>query len=485
MALWTGTPGDGNVNLTGGNITTTGSGTFGVLTATGAFTSLGIDDNAAGIIQTLNESGGTGKIGFASSTTGNDTGMGGTFASLGLLSSGYAALQLATSVTSDAQIAGLIVFGSSGSSSNKQGATIRSTLRGSAITNADGDLQFHTATGGTLSLRMTINEDGNVTVGKEAIDTATAGVLLRSTGVGSFTAASTIPLTINRITDDGILLNLLRDDAAAGNLTVTAGVVTLTAFCGSHWSQHESGGQPDILFGTLCSSVDALCQWFAEEWTDEKGAKHHKLYRGPRQVGETWTETVRVSRGRPIITESKTRAVESLRDNGDGTATLLRATETYQAVLYDDIPVLDEAGNPVLRPDPKTGVSTPASLRVQRRGPEVLKDVPIVHRIVQESENRLTKFAISSVAGDKRVLGVFGGWDEDGDAVLPAVGHFWVRGRGVVVGGDLLESAGDGTARKQAEDIVRASTIGKIVTDIAAEIYADGSRRVPCVLYCG
>ena len=56
---------------------------------------------------------------------------------------------------------------------------------------------------------------------------------------------------------------------------------------------------------------------------------------------------------------------------------------------------------------------------------------------------------------------------------------------GLVSKGDLLTSNGDGTAKKQDDDIIRTKTIGKVLTNIKQETYSDGSYTVPCSLYCG
>jgi hypothetical protein len=80
-------------------------------------------------------------------------------------------------------------------------------------------------------------------------------------------------------------------------------------------------------------------------------------------------------------------------------------------------------------------------------------------------------------------------WDDDdpatGDMYCTALGAYMVRVSGVVQSGDLLESAGDGTARAQPDDIVRSSTIGKVSSTYRVEEYDDGSYLVPCVLMCG
>jgi hypothetical protein len=54
-----------------------------------------------------------------------------------------------------------------------------------------------------------------------------------------------------------------------------------------------------------------------------------------------------------------------------------------------------------------------------------------------------------------------------------------------VAKGDLVVSNGDGTAKKQSDDIIRSKTIGKVLANIKQETYSDGSYTVPCALYCG
>ena len=51
-----------------------------------------------------------------------------------------------------------------------------------------------------------------------------------------------------------------------------------------------------------------------------------------------------------------------------------------------------------------------------------------------------------------------------------------------VVRGDLLMSAGDGTAKPQGDDIIRSKTVAKVTSNHVTCTYADGSYCVPCVL---
>ena len=105
----------------------------------------------------------------------------------------------------------------------------------------------------------------------------------------------------------------------------------------------------------------------------------------------------------------------------------------------------------------------------------------VVRTVVKEDNDQLVRFTPSSVAGDKRVYGVFSNLDNEGDAVINALGAYVVRVTGACAGGNLLESAGDGTARVQDDDIIRSSTIGKVTFGDSETV----DRLVPCVLYCG
>ena len=108
-----------------------------------------------------------------------------------------------------------------------------------------------------------------------------------------------------------------------------------------------------------------------------------------------------------------------------------------------------------------------------------------------EANDQLARFKISDTPGSPRVYGVFLDWDADdqdsNDAKIASLGAYLVRiAAGVAVqGGDLIESNGDGCGRVQADDLVRARTVGKVTSNAVIETYDDGSYLVPCVLYCG
>ena len=106
-----------------------------------------------------------------------------------------------------------------------------------------------------------------------------------------------------------------------------------------------------------------------------------------------------------------------------------------------------------------------------------------------EDNEQLNCMAVSSVEGDPNVAGVFVNWDDDdetytADMNIAMTGDMIIRiGAGVTVErGDLLMSAGDGTAKPQGDDIVRSKTIAKVTSTHVTCTYEDGSYCVPCVL---
>ena len=107
----------------------------------------------------------------------------------------------------------------------------------------------------------------------------------------------------------------------------------------------------------------------------------------------------------------------------------------------------------------------------------------------EEDNEQLNRMKVSDAEGDVNVSGVFQAWDDDDDTYTndfycAMTGDFVIRiAQGTTVArGDLLMSAGDGTAKPQDDDIVRSKTIAKVTSTTVSTTYADGSYCVPCVL---
>jgi hypothetical protein len=106
----------------------------------------------------------------------------------------------------------------------------------------------------------------------------------------------------------------------------------------------------------------------------------------------------------------------------------------------------------------------------------------------EEDNEQLNKTKVSDIEGDLNVAGVFvsTSFDDDGplDFFVAMTGDMIIRiAEGVTVQrGDLLMSAGDGTAKPQDDDIIRSKTIAKVTSTHVTCTYDDGSYCVPCVL---
>jgi hypothetical protein len=110
--------------------------------------------------------------------------------------------------------------------------------------------------------------------------------------------------------------------------------------------------------------------------------------------------------------------------------------------------------------------------------------------IVKEVDVKHMMSKISDTSEAKNVYGVFHAWDNDdlinNDFYVASVGSYVVRIKAgqTVSKGDLLQSNGDGTAKVQADDLVRASSFAKVLSNTVIDTYEDGSFIVPCSLMC-
>ena len=111
-------------------------------------------------------------------------------------------------------------------------------------------------------------------------------------------------------------------------------------------------------------------------------------------------------------------------------------------------------------------------------------------KIIKEDDVKHVYSKISTTADSTRVYGLFHCWDNDDDTVndmeIAQVGTYIIRVHKdiTVSAGDLLVSNGDGTAKKQDDDIIRSKTIAKVNSNVKVETYDDGSYTVPCTLHC-
>jgi len=260
------------------------------------------------------------------------------------------------------------------SSSNAHYASINATSDGASSGTGDipGRLVFSTTADGASSPteRMRIDKDGNVLVGTLTASIDDEGHEFRASSFAAHTVSGGVGLRINRLADDGALVEFFQATSNEGSISVSGSTVSYNGAHLSRWSQLSGGAErTEILRGSVLSNIDEMCEW------------------------------------------------------GD------------------------------------------------------------------EDNEQLNRMKVSDVEGDKNVSGVFQAWDDDDDTYTndfycAMTGDFIIRiGAGVTVErGELLMSAGDGTAKPQADDLVRSCTVAKVTSTTVSCTHPDGSYCVPCVL---
>jgi hypothetical protein len=299
------------------------------------------------------------------------------------------------------------------------------------------------ATGGVDRLRIQSNGDiqinnvatphGQNTTGAFKIYGLGSGA--GAVGLTSIARVSGTPLLINRTTDDGGLVEFYGQGNLEGSISVSGATVSYNGFTGTHWSRFIDSSKPDVLRGTVMESLDQMTDWYNVEF-------------------ET-SHTEKDADGNDVIkthTQKEPYALKANEQEGD-------------VITYSwNTEKKDEEGNDIIE--------------------------QIQATIVKEKDVKHVMSKISDTSEAKNVYGVFSAWDNDdlinNDFYVASVGSYVVRIKAgqTVSKGDLLQSNGDGTAKVQADDMIRASTFAKVLSNTVIETYEDGSFIVPCSLTC-
>ena len=296
----------------------------------------------------------------------------------------------------------------------------------------DGDYMILASAG---TERMRILSDGNIVVGRTSNDLTAAGVSIEAAGTGGFVRSAGPCLILNRLSTDGEVIRINKDGSTIGTIAVDGSDVDYNTFLGSHWSRLTDNSRPTILRGTVMETIDEMCDWYQAEYTFQEEVKY-----------------------------------------ADG----------------DSIPFNKKVGD--IKKDKiisKDSIALPEGKKVGDTITHTVDGVDYTAKILQEEDIKHAKCKVSDSADSKCVYGVFLRWDDDGaivnDLRVASVGTYVVRIHKdqTVSKGDLLTSNGDGTAKKQDDDIIRSKTIGKVLSNVKQETYSDGSYTVPCALYCG
>jgi len=297
----------------------------------------------------------------------------------------------------------------------------------------DGDkMTFHTS----ATERMRIHSGGDISIGRTTVDTTNVGISLEAGGTGVFVRSGGPCLIANRLADDGEIIRLVQAGTTEGTISVSGSTISYNAFTGSHWSRLADNSKPSILVGTIMESLDSMINWYqavANVAEVKYTAEDQAVIDGDKNVGDVKTEA---------HTIKEEIALPDGKSVGDA------VTFTHYGTEY-------------------TGVYAKEN------------DVKHVHS------------KVSDLADSTRVYGVFHCWGNDNvadvnDMEIAQVGTYIIRVHKdvTVSAGDLLVSNGDGTAKKQDDDIIRSKTVAKVNSNVKVETYADGSYTVPCTLHC-
>ena len=285
--------------------------------------------------------------------------------------------------------------------------------------------------------RMRIDSSGIALVGKTANGFSDSGLEFWSAGLLNVSRSANYTAYLNRLTNDGSIVNLAQDTNTEGTISVSGTTVSYNGGHLSRWSQLiDSSKDESIVKGTVMTNLDAMCEW--------------------RQVEFEYQF---------LISEAIEAQDEILDEDGN---------VTQEAVEAQDAVYETRTTKEYYDGDANTG----DVIDWEYQGETVQATV-----IVEDNE-QLNRMKVSDVEGDANVAGVFVNWDEDDDMNVAMTGDMVIRiAQGTTVQrGDLLMSAGDGTAKPQGDDIVRSKTIAKVTSTHVSHTYDDGSYLVPCVL---
>jgi len=284
--------------------------------------------------------------------------------------------------------------------------------------------------------QMRILGTGNLTYAKTSDAFGTAGLTLYgesgSEGILQLTAAGAAPLGINRLTNDGTLIDFYQAGGYEGNISVSGSTVAYNTFCGSHWTRLADNSKPTILRGTVMESIATMCDW----------------YQAVAQVAESTDKDGEVT---PAHEVKESIVIPDGKSVGDA------VTFTSQGREYTGVYVKED--NEQL---PKCKISNTA-------------DSKAVYGVFMAWDD-----ADDGLDGDVN------------DMNIASLGAFVVRVHKdeTVAIGNWLVSKGDGTAKVLAGNTaitadVQSSLIGKVTSTTKTHTHADDSYCVPCTLHCG
>jgi len=398
----------------------------------------------------------------------------------------YTQLSSATAYSSGVTGNGLTIYNSSATTNQYVGITLQgepttgnggfATIMGTTTGSGNMDLTFSTRGSATLAERMRINSSGYVGIGTTAPETK---VQIEGT-------ADTVGATL-RITSTGV--------CSAGMAVNATGLFFATDTGGFVWKTGTqnlptTGGTERM---RIKSNGSLLVATTTEDVADANGVGATLNFAGNAQFSRASGGVVNINRK----TDDGTLVYFQQDATVEGTISVSGTTVSYngghlsryaQTTTAKDESILK--GTVLSNLDAMNVYTAPTTYWTEEDElPEGVNvgDVKVeTHEVANE---QLNKVKVSDIEGDVNVAGVFVNWDYDkthqiDEINMAMTGDMIIRiAQGVTVQrGDLLMSAGNGTAKPQGDDIVRSKTVAKVTSNHVTCTYADGSYCVPCVL---
>lgn len=312
------------------------------------------------------------------------------------------------------------------------------------------------ATGGAERLR--VDSSGNVGVGVTPSAWASTWDVVQNQGGFLGTNGSSVQLVGSNSYSDGTNWRYVATGAAA-NYSQVSGVHS--------WSNAPSGTAGDAITFTQAMMLDASGNLLIAHSTAGAGFVGVEA----RAIG--------------LLSVTRDGGTAGLfnRLTSDGTVIEIRQDTTVEGSISVSGTTVSYNGGHLSR-----WAQFPDNSRPELLKGTVMSNLDQMSNWDNEDNEQLNCVQVSDVEGDANVAGVFVAWDttddEYNDILLAMTGDMVIRiGAGTTVNrGDLLMSAGDGTAKPQDDDIIRAKTIAKVTSTHVSHTYADGSYAVPCVL---